>query len=151
MKIRTPSIPCALAVVFRQDAVILVRRANPPDVGLWGFPGGKIEAGETISEAAIRELYEETQVTASACGLFTVDDAFEKNLDGTLIRHFLLFAVLCRWIGGEPVAGDDALEARWFSYAELVASSIPKSADVVLVVTRARAVLQRGPSVVVQP
>ncbi|MFX6119029.1 NUDIX domain-containing protein, partial [Acinetobacter baumannii] len=55
-------IPATIAVVLRDDRVLLVRRANPPDAGRWGFPGGKIERGETIAEAAIRELMEETAV-----------------------------------------------------------------------------------------
>ncbi|MEN7538812.1 NUDIX domain-containing protein, partial [Aurantiacibacter flavus] len=53
-------IAATIAVVLREGQVLLVRRANPPDAGRWGFPGGKIETGETIEQAAIRELYEET-------------------------------------------------------------------------------------------
>jgi mutator protein MutT len=112
-------IAAAIAVVIHDGQVLLVRRANPPDVGLWGFPGGKIDAGETIEAAAIRELYEETGVRGEARRVFTAVDAFDRNERGAIRRHFILIAILCRWLSGEPVAGDDALEARWFDLASL--------------------------------
>lgn len=112
-------IPATIAVVLRGDQVLLVRRANPPDAGRWGFPGGKIERGETIAQAAIRELMEETAVQAQALAVLTAVDAFDHDDSGALRRHFILIAVVCRWISGEPVAGDDALEAAWFAVADL--------------------------------
>lgn len=65
-----------IAVVVMDGRVLLVRRANPPDAGRWGFPGGKIEFGETIDQAAIRELAEETAITAEAMCIVTSVDAF---------------------------------------------------------------------------
>ncbi|CEJ12588.1 Bifunctional NMN adenylyltransferase/Nudix hydrolase [bacterium YEK0313] len=111
-----PARPTAatIAVVPRDGAVLLVRRANPPDAGRWGFPGGKIETGEALLDAAIRELREETQVEAEAVEVLTAVDAFDHDETGALRQHFILIAVLCRWRAGAPVAGDDALEARWF-------------------------------------
>jgi 8-oxo-dGTP diphosphatase len=119
-----------IAVVVRKEEVLLVRRANPPDAGLWGFPGGKIEFGETVAAAALRELAEETTVLAEAGDVLTSLDVFEAGPDGALHRHFILIAVLCRWSAGEPLAGDDALEAAWFGLGAIgrVASSM--SADV---------------------
>lgn len=116
-RVTAPGRPIAatIAVVPRDGAVLLVRRANPPDVGRWGFPGGKIEAGEALLDAAIRELHEETQVEAEAVEVLTAVDAFDHDETGALRQHFILIAVLCRWRTGEPVAGDDALEARWIA------------------------------------
>ena len=96
----------------------------------WGFPGGKIEFGETVAAAALRELAEETTVVAEAGDVLTSLDVFEAGPDGALHRHFILIAVLCRWSAGEPLAGDDALEAAWFGLDAIgrVASSM--SADV---------------------
>jgi 8-oxo-dGTP diphosphatase len=112
-------VAAVLAVVIRDGEALLVRRANPPDAGFWGFPGGKIEAGETIHAAASRELLEETGVRATPQLAFASLDALDHDADGRLRSHYVLIAVLCRWQAGEPVAGDDALEARWVPLATL--------------------------------
>ncbi len=108
-----------LALVERDGAVLLVRRANPPDQGLWGFPGGRVEPGEPYLDAALRELHEETGLRAEAPRLITVLDFIEHDGTGALAHHFAMIAVLCRWQAGEAVAADDALEARWFDPVEL--------------------------------
>jgi len=131
-----------IAVVIREGRTLLVRRANPPDVGRWGFPGGKIEFGETIDRAAIRELYEETAIRGEALQAFTAVDAFDHAKDGRLRQHFVLVAVLCQWHSGEPVAGDDALEARWFNLEELDDASLALSLDVVDVAQQAASILR---------
>ncbi len=59
-------VPAVIAVVVHDGQALLVRRANPPDAGLWGFPGGKIEFGETVKAAATRELLEETGIHGEA-------------------------------------------------------------------------------------
>lgn len=113
------AVPAVIGVVLRDRDVLLVRRANPPDAGRWGFPGGKIEPGEPIVEAVVRELAEETTVEVDALDVFTALDAFDRDDDGTLRQHFVMVAVLCRWLRGTPAAGDDALDARWFDVDEL--------------------------------
>ncbi|MFC0219852.1 NUDIX hydrolase [Pseudochelatococcus lubricantis] len=135
-------VAAVIAVVFHEGRVLLVRRANPPDAGLWGFPGGKIEAGEAIADAAVRELLEETGVRGEARRVLTALDAFDRAADGRLRRHFILIAVLCRWIAGEPVAADDALEARWFTPDELDDASLPLSRDVADVARRAAGIAE---------
>ncbi|WP_018387624.1 NUDIX hydrolase [Ancylobacter sp. FA202] len=107
-------VAAVLALVARGEEMLLVRRANPPDQGLWGFPGGRIEPGETHLDAALRELHEETGIHADMPRLLTVLDFIEHGPDGALAHHFAMIAVLCRWRAGEAVAADDALEARWF-------------------------------------
>ncbi|QCI68030.1 NUDIX hydrolase [Phreatobacter stygius] len=138
-------IAATIAVVLRDDAVLLVRRANPPDAGRWGFPGGKIEAGETIAQAATRELLEETAVQAEAEDVLTAVDAFDHDAAGALRQHFILVAVLCRWTAGEPVAGDDALEARWIAMTELETADLALSFGVADVARQA--VARRAASV----
>jgi 8-oxo-dGTP diphosphatase len=132
-------IPAVIAVVIRDDHTLLVRRANPPDAGLWGFPGGKIEFGETVKDAAARELLEETAVRAEAREVLTTLDILVRDSSGDLQQHYILIAVLCRWIAGEPVAGDDALEANWFSIAALDPDLLPMSVDVDVIARRALA------------
>ncbi|WP_201833245.1 NUDIX hydrolase [Microvirga zambiensis] len=132
-------IPAVIAVVVHEGHTLLVRRANPPDAGLWGFPGGKIEFGETVKAAALRELLEETGVAAEAQDVITTLDILVQDPTGATRQHYILIAVLCRWISGDPVAADDALDARWFAIAELDPESIAMSADVDVIARRAQA------------
>ncbi|WP_272929517.1 NUDIX hydrolase [Rhodovulum sulfidophilum] len=134
--------PAAIAVVIRAKQVLLVRRANPPDAGLWGFPGGKIDRGETLTEAALRELAEETGISADPLRVFTAVDAFDREASGALRRHFILIAILCRWTGGTPVAGDDALEARWVDLDTLADTGLALSLDVAEVAAQAAMLMQ---------
>jgi mutator protein MutT len=112
-------IPATIAAVVRDGHVLLVRRANPPDAGCWAFPGGKIDAGERLEAAVARELLEETGVRAEPLQVFDAVDVFDRDGAGALRRHFILIAVLCRWQSGEPVAGDDASDARWVPLEDL--------------------------------
>ena len=132
-------VPAVIAVVLRGGRVLLVKRANPPDAGRWGFPGGKIEWGETIEAAAERELLEETGIEGVAVGVLTVLDAFDHDPAGRLLGQFVLVAVLCRWVAGEPVAADDALDARWFELGDLDEDDPAFSRDVAAVAQRAAA------------
>ncbi len=142
----TPSSPvparpvaATIAAVIRNGEVLLVRRANRPDAGRWGFPGGKIELGESIQAAALRELFEETRVRGEARQVFTAVDVFDKEDDGTLRQHFILIAVLCRWVSGEPQGADDALEARWFPLAGLASADLAMSVGVTRIARQAAA------------
>jgi 8-oxo-dGTP diphosphatase len=140
-------IAAVIAVIVHEGQTLLVRRANPPDAGLWGFPGGKIEHGETVEAAALRELTEETSVQGESLGVITALDVFDRTDEGELRRHFILIAVRCRWLSGVPSAGDDALEARWFRIADLNPENIPMSAGVDLIARRAKELaLVRNPS-----
>ncbi|MBO1013815.1 NUDIX hydrolase [Achromobacter sp. SD115] len=120
-------IAATIAAVVREGHVLLVQRANPPDQGRWAFPGGKIDAGEGVLAAAARELLEETGVRAESLHVFDAVDVYDRDDTGALRRHFILIAVLCRWQAGEPVAGDDAADARWVSLEELDAHSLATS------------------------
>lgn len=132
-------VPAVIAVIVHEGRTLLVRRANPPDAGLWGFPGGKIEFGETVKDAAMRELLEETGVVAQAQDIITTLDILVHDPSGAMRQHYILIAVQCRWISGDPVAGDDAIEARWFPIAELDPDRIAMSADVDSIARRAQA------------
>lgn len=134
-------ISATIAAVIRDNQVLLVRRANPPDAGRWGFPGGKIDHGETLFEAATRELAEETGISAEPLRVFTAVDAFDHDATGSLRRHFILIAVLFRWTAGDPVAGDDALEARWVDLGALNDTSLALSLDVAEVAQEAAALM----------
>lgn len=110
---RTP-IPGVSVLVARGREVVLVRRARPPYQGLWSLPGGRVEWGETLAAAAIREVREETGLTVHIDGLL-------RNLDliggdcGDIHRHYILAVFLAHPTGGTLAAGDDADRAEWTS------------------------------------
>jgi ADP-ribose pyrophosphatase YjhB (NUDIX family) len=114
-----------LAVVLRGERALLVRRGNPPLPGRWGFPGGLLELGETVAEGAMRELEEETGVSAQAAGTLTVVDQIERDPEGRVRYHYALVAVRGLWRKGEGVAGDDAEEVAWLSRAEILERRLP--------------------------
>lgn len=91
--------------------VLLIRRARPPKAGSWSIPGGRIHPGEAVQAAALRELYEETGVSAEVLGLLDVVDGLFADETGAGGYHYVLIDYLAHWTGGEPVAGDDAAEA----------------------------------------
>ena len=113
-------VPAVGVVVLRGEEVLLVRRGTPPRLGQWSLPGGRIEFGETVEAAALRELKEETGVEVELLGLIEVLDAvFTSRTSGDVTRHYVLIDFAARWLSGEPVAGDDAAEARFFRHSEV--------------------------------
>ncbi|MBF0665307.1 MAG: NUDIX hydrolase [Brevundimonas sp.] len=102
-------VPCVGVVCLRGDEVLLIRRGRPPKQGEWSLPGGRIEPGERAMDAALRELREETGVEAEITGLVDVVDGLFPEAG----RHYVLIDYAARWLSGDPVAGDDALEARF--------------------------------------
>lgn len=119
-----------LAVTIRDGAVLLVRRRNEPDAGLWGYPGGHLEWGESLEEAACRELLEETGVTARADGCITRLEVIRTGGDDRVAFHYLLAAILCRYESGEAVAADDVFEAAWMPVKRVLNRDLPASEDV---------------------
>ena len=108
-------VPAVGIVCLRGDEVLLIRRGKPPKTGEWSLPGGRIEPGERAVDAALRELVEETGVTARITGLIDVVDGIftEAGL------HYVLIDYAAAWLAGEPLAGDDALEARFVPLAQI--------------------------------
>lgn len=121
-------VPTVGVVCLRGAEVLLIRRGTPPRLNQWSLPGGRLEWGETLEVAALRELKEETGVEAELLGLIDVVDGVfpaRPSLDGKgggeITRHYVLIDYAARWTGGEPVAGDDAAEARFVSQDEAMA------------------------------
>lgn len=111
--------PTAGVVCIRGRQVLLIKRGNPPRQGQWSLPGGRIEWGETSEAAALRELMEETGVTAELLGLIdVVDGVMTSRETGEVTRHYIMIDYAARWTGGEVVAGDDAADARFFPLEE---------------------------------
>jgi ADP-ribose pyrophosphatase YjhB (NUDIX family) len=100
-------------VVWREDKILLVKRKNPPAEGQWGLPGGKQQLGETIMEAAVREVREETGIDIAPHGIVTALDAITRDKKGKIEFHYTIVEVVAEWHGGEAKAADDALEVQW--------------------------------------
>ena len=114
--------PTAGVVCLRGREILLIKRGNPPRQGQWSLPGGRIEWGETSEAAALRELVEETGVEAELLGLIDVVDGIMTSREtGAVTRHYIMVDYAARWLSGEPVAGDDAADARFFSLEEALA------------------------------
>lgn len=112
-----PAVPLVgvLPVTVRNGSLLLVKRRNPPLSGHWGFPGGHLELGETLAEAAARELREETGLAAMPGDLITAFDLIHRSADGAVAYHYVLMAVAMTWQSGEAIAADDAEEVGWFT------------------------------------
>jgi len=108
-------------VVRHAGRFLLVRRGKPPGEGQWSLPGGSLELGETVFDCAEREAFEETGITVRATGVLTAVDNIERDADGRVAFHYTIVDVLADWVAGDPVAADDATDARWATPEEAVA------------------------------
>lgn len=125
-----------IAVVRDGDRVLLVQRGKEPDMGLWAFPGGTLEFGETLKAGALRELAEETGITATPIGTLPPYEGIDA--DGRW--HYVLMPLLCDTPVGQLAAADDAADARWFTLDEV--SKLPTGGGVL---DYARAALASAP------
>ena len=119
-------VDCVGVICFRGDDVLLIKRGTAPRKGEWSIPGGRIEAGESERDAALRELFEETSIMAALeSKVATIDAQFEEF-------NYRLHDYAARWISGEPQFGDDATDARFVAPQELDALGIwPKTREVI--------------------
>ena len=136
-------VPSVGTICFKGEDVLLIRRGTKPLAGDWSLPGGRIEYGEGVEVAALRELKEETGVEARLTGLVDVVDAiFTSRRSGEVTRHYVLFDFVAVWISGEPVAGDDAAHAEWISPGRL--ATLPLWDETRRVIETARALVAGG-------
>ncbi len=115
------------AIVFRDDKVLLVKRTNHPGKGLWAIPGGRVKLGETLKEAARREVKEETGIIISPKELIYVFDLIDRDDEGRIRFHYVIVDLLAEYLSGVPSPGTDASEARWISSGELRGLPVSKT------------------------
>lgn len=129
------------SIIIEGDRVVLVKRAHPPIQGHWSIPGGVLEVGEMVREAAIREAREETGLIVEPGELLGVFDRILRDPDHRVQYHYVLIDFLCRQVGGELQAASDAAEARWFTREELPTLNLAQ--DTLEVVTKGLEKLRR--------
>ena len=125
----------ASAAVFRDGKVLVATRTKPPGAGVWSLPGGMVELGETLEEAALRELREEVGVEARIVAFNRHVERIERDAVGRVSRHFVLANFVAEWTGGEAVTGPEAGDVRWIAPRE--AAGLPTTPDLPEVLARA--------------
>ena len=128
--------------LFRDETVLLVKRGKEPFKGFWSLPGGSQEPGETLLEAAFRELAEETGFKPSALEFVEIFEPIRRDGNGGVLAHFVLAVHAGHSPDGEAVAGDDAVAAQ-FHPIEAIAS-LETTPQCAAIVARCRAALKPG-------
>jgi ADP-ribose pyrophosphatase YjhB (NUDIX family) len=107
------------AAILRDGKVLIVRRARKPALGVYTLPGGVVEAGETLEQAVVREVKEETALDIAPVTLAGHREVVIRDDEGRVERHFVILCFAARWLGGEPALNEELDEARWVDPAEL--------------------------------
>jgi ADP-ribose pyrophosphatase YjhB (NUDIX family) len=106
-------------VIVRDGEFLAVRRARPPMQGLFTLPGGGVEVGESLTEALVREVREETGLGIEPLALAGTREVIGRDDAGRVQRHFVILAFAARWVAGEPRLNEELAEARWMRPAAL--------------------------------
>jgi len=107
------------AVVFNKNKVLLVLRAKPPAENHWTIPGGCVELGETLQEAAEREIREETGLIIQAGKPVYTFDVIERDANGAILFHYVIVDLAADYVSGELRPGDDATDVCWASFKDI--------------------------------
>ncbi len=103
----------ASVAVFRDGKVLLATRTKPPADQLWSLPGGKVELGENLEAAALRELEEEVGVSARIIGFNRHVEIMGRDPQGAVTHHFVVASFVGEWLEGEPKPGPEAGAVMW--------------------------------------
>jgi 8-oxo-dGTP diphosphatase len=128
------------AAIVRAGQILVVRRARSPADGLFSLPGGVVEVGETLTQALVREVREETSLTIEPVGLAGFRETITHDRDNRVERHFVILPFAARWLAGEPVLNVELSEARWLHPEAL--AGLPTTPGLGEIVTAAYRLLQ---------
>jgi ADP-ribose pyrophosphatase YjhB (NUDIX family) len=109
------------AAIIRDGKVLVVRRARSPALNLYTLPGGAVETGETLIDAVVREVREETSLTIEPVALAGHREVIVRDAQGRIERHFVILCFAAHWLAGELVLNDELDDARWLDPPELSA------------------------------
>jgi 8-oxo-dGTP diphosphatase len=123
------------AVVVRDGKALIIKRAHEPRKGEWSLPGGLLELGESLQDAARREIKEETSLDVSVGPVIETFDRVHRDDHGRIRYHFVIVDFVCWPDGGEAMPGSDAEGVAWVA---------PDEIDVYQVNAHAKAVILRG-------
>jgi len=107
------------AAIIRDGKVLLVRRARKPALHLYTLPGGAVETGETLTDAVVREVREETAMSIEPVALAGHREVIARDGQGRVERHFVILSFAARWLSGEPDLSEELDDACWVDPAEI--------------------------------
>jgi 8-oxo-dGTP diphosphatase len=130
------------AAIFRDDKILIVRRGRPPARGVFTLPGGVVEVGETLHDALMREVREETALEIALVGLAGEREVIVRNAEGRVERHFVILAFAARWLSGEATLNEELAEARWLNPVDL--AELPTTDGLADIVAAAQTLIARA-------
>ena len=136
-----PILAASLAV-FRDGKVLIASRTAPPAQALFSLPGGVVEIGESLQDAALRELMEEVGVAAEITGFVDHAEVIQRDSDGRIKRHFVITCFAGRWISGEGHTSAEAGAVLWVDPDAM--GSIPTTKGLPATLRKAKAVFEGG-------
>lgn len=125
------------AAIFRDGKVLLARRAREPAFGLFTLPGGRVEFGETLEQAVLREVREETALTIALAGTAGYHEAISRGDAGAPRHHYVIVAFAARWLAGEPALDAEHDACCWVAPDKV--SELPTTPGLAQIVNAARA------------
>ncbi|KPK88609.1 MAG: hypothetical protein AMJ94_14585 [Deltaproteobacteria bacterium SM23_61] len=135
-------------IIFREEQVLLVKRGKEPGLGQWSIPGGVVRRGETLKEAVVREILEETHLKVEVLALAKVLERIFRDPDGRVAYHYVLVDFLCRFLDGALQPDSDAQDARFVPLKDLPSYEV---VPVTLEVIRRADWLRKNPEAEITP
>jgi 8-oxo-dGTP diphosphatase len=120
-------------IIFREDQVLLIKRGKEPGLGQWSIPGGVVRPGETLKEAVVREIFEETHLKVEVLALAKILERIFRDSEGRVAYHYVLVDFLCRQLSGTLQHDSDAQDARFVPLKDLPSYEVvPVTLEVIL-------------------